>query len=322
VSFLSRHGRCRDPGSIGRNTLEANMTSAALGMLADQLLSEPPEQIHPLVAYGRIMSVIEHLTFGDSRWRGIIYALLGAALGGIGGNVIRSNGVATYLSCGGRALCNAAMTVQEDLDRGDLSAARTHLRSLVGRDVDELDEEEIARAVVESVAENTVDAVIAPGFWSVVGGTVGTALYRAVNTMDAMVGYKNRKYRQFGWASAKLDDLCNFLPARLSALLVAMVRPGSAYAVWQGVREFAPTHPSPNAGVIEAAFASALGIKLGGINYYQGTAEKRPVMGWGRAAKGQDIIEAVRLSRDLTLAYSALNLFIPVLLSLKRRIFR
>ncbi len=214
------------------------------------------------------------------------------------------------------------MTVQEDLDRGDLSAARIHLRSLVGRDVDELDEEEIARAVVESVAENTVDAVIAPGFWSVVGGTVGTAFYRAVNTMDAMVGYKNRKYRQFGWASAKLDDLCNLLPARLSALLVAMVRPGSAHAIWQGVREFAPAHPSPNAGVIEAAFASALGIKLGGLNHYQGTAEKRPVMGWGRAAKSQDIIEAVRLSRDLTLAYSALNLFIPVLLSLKRRIFR
>ncbi|MCL4313086.1 MAG: adenosylcobinamide-phosphate synthase CbiB [Actinobacteria bacterium] len=299
-----------------------SMTSAVLGMLADRLLPEPPERIHPLVAYGRIMMFIERLIFDDSRLRGLIYTVLGAALGGLAGRIARSNVTMTYLSCGGHALRKAAMTIQEDLERGDPATARRHLLSLVGRDVDGLDEEGIIRAVVESVAENTVDAVVAPGFWSMIGGAVGTAFYRAVNTMDAMVGYKNDRYKRFGWASAKLDDVCNFVPARLTALLVALVRPSSAWAVWEGVREFAPAHPSPNAGVVEAAFASVLGVRLGGLNYYQGVEEHRPLMGRGRTVEIQDIEAAVKVLDEVTLAYSALILFVHGLFSVRRRIAR
>jgi adenosylcobinamide-phosphate synthase len=153
--------------------------------------------------------------------------------------------------------------------------------------------------VVESVAENTVDAVVAPAFWAAIGGAPGALGYRAVNTMDAMVGHRTTRYLSYGWASARLDDAAGYLPARLTAALVAGVRPGRAADIWRAVHSQAPGHPSPNAGVAEAAFAAALGLRLGGCNRYGGRVEHRPWLGQGRPAARSDIQPAVRLSDDV-----------------------
>ncbi len=177
---------------------------------------------------------------------------------------MRSTTVATTSAVAGRALGQAAGDVGRALDDGDLERARALLPTLVGRDPSGLDEGEIARAAVESVAENTVDAVVAPALWAAVAGAPGALGYRAVNTLDSMVGHRSERYANYGWASARLDDAVAWVPARLTAALVALVRPRAARPVWTAVRTQAPAHPSPNAGVAEAAFAAALGVRLGG----------------------------------------------------------
>jgi adenosylcobinamide-phosphate synthase len=170
----------------------------------------------------------------------------------------------------------------------------------VGRDPTGLDAAAIARAAVESVAENTTDAIVAPALWTAAAGPVGAFVYRAGDTLDSMVGYRDDRYRRFGLASARLDDALAWVPARATAVLVALARPGRAPAVARAVRQDAPRHPSPNAGVSEAAFAAALGLRLGGTNRYGDLAEDRPVLGSGRAPGPQDITAAVDLSRDVT----------------------
>jgi adenosylcobinamide-phosphate synthase len=182
---------------------------------------------------------------------------------------------------------------------GDLDQARLRLRALVGRNTDGLDAAGIARAVIESVAENTSDAVIGPALWGVMAGAPGTLAYRAVNTMDAMVGHHNTRYERFGWASARLDDAANWVPARLTALLVALARPRRAGAVWRAVRRDAPSHPSPNAGVVEAAFAASLGLRLGGVVAYGDRIEHRPTLGPGRTPEPGDIAAAVGLAAEV-----------------------
>jgi adenosylcobinamide-phosphate synthase len=144
-------------------------------------------------------------------------------------------------------------------------------------------------------------------------------VYRAVNTLDAMVGHRSSRYEQFGWASARLDDLAGLIPARVTAGLVAAVRPGAAGRVARAVRDDAPAHPSPNAGIAEAAFAAALGLRLGGANRYGDRVEERPALGDGRAPEPRDIRAAVRLSRDVTGALIALLVVPSVLRWLQRR---
>ena len=189
---------------------------------------------------------------------------------------------------------------------GELERARALLPTLVGRSPVGLDSGELARAVVESVAENTVDAIVAPVFWTLLGGAPAVFGYRALNTLDAMVGHRSLRYARFGWASARADDVAAWVPARITALpCVAAVRPWRGAAIWKAVRTQAPAHPSPNAGVAEAAFAAALGISLGGTNDYEGRIEHRPVLGAGRGAHHSDIYRARRLSRDVTIALGA-----------------
>jgi adenosylcobinamide-phosphate synthase len=248
------------------------------------------------------MRGVESRLYADSRQYGMAYAAIGAEAGAAAGWALRSTAPATYLAVAGRALADAALSVAEALDADDLDLARSRLPSLVGRDPAGLDEKEIARAVVESVAENTVDAVVAPAVWAAALGSTGALAYRAVNTMDAMVGHRSPRYLRYGWAAARLDDLAGWVPARLTAALVAMVRPGSAGAVVRVVRRDAPGHPSPNAGVAESAFAAALGLRLGGENRYGARVELRPFLGDGRPAECADIAAAVALSRDVTLA--------------------
>jgi len=191
--------------------------------------------------------------------------------------------IALLATCfAGRDLADHSQRVYQSLASNDLPEARRRVAMLVGRDTDSLDEPGVVRATVESVAENMVDGVTAPLLFAVIGGPVGAILYKAVNTLDSTFGYKNERFLQFGWASARLDDLANFVPARLTAPLAALaaallgLRPLGA---WRIFCRDGRNHPSPNSGLTEAAVAGALGVQLGGINSYFGVASERPRMG-------------------------------------------
>ena len=206
---------------------------------------------------------------------------------------------ASWTALGGRSLGREAVAVATRLTRNDLAGARVQVRNLVGRDTADLGPDEIARACVESVAENTSDAVVAPLLWGAVAGMPGLLAYRAANTLDAMIGHRSTRYRRFGWAAARLDDLLNWVPSRASGLAAAAMAPlvggTSRPALWAMVRD-AGRHPSPNAGVVEAAFAGALGVQLGGRNVYSGEPEDRGLLGDGRPVRIDDVTRAVRLA--------------------------
>jgi adenosylcobinamide-phosphate synthase len=292
---------------------------AAAGIVLDRVLPEPPGRVHPVVVFGLVMTGLEQRVYRDDKRAGAAHALAGVVLGLGAGRAVRSTTLATTTAVAGRGLADAAEQVGRALDDADLARARRLLPALVGRDPDTLDDAEIARAVVESVAENTVDAVVGPAFWAALLGAPGALGYRAVNTLDSMVGHRSARYANFGWASARLDDALAWLPARLTAALVAAVRPGAAGAVWRAVRTQAPGHPSPNAGVAEAAFAAALGVRLGGTNRYDGRSEERVVLGTGRAVNAGDIERAVRLSRDVSAALAAVLVLFGAAAVLARR---
>ena len=277
-------------------------SAAALGLLADRFVGEAGLRPHPVAVFGRAMRALEGHIYRDSRPRGGLQAAAGVALGAAAGLALRSTALSTYIGVAGRGLGMAASDVAAALDAGDLLTARALLPALVGRDPADLDEKEIARAVVESVAENTVDAVVAPAMWAAVLGGPGVLGYRAINTLDAMVGHRSSRYQRYGWASARLDDTAGWVPARVTAILVALVRPRSAVEVCRTVRADAPAHPSPNAGIAEAAFAAALGLRLGGVNRYGQRVELRPPLGSGRPAEPADIARAVKLSSDVATA--------------------
>jgi adenosylcobinamide-phosphate synthase len=286
---------------------------AAIGVLIDARWGEPPIRPHPVAVFGTVMDAVEERTYAPTRGAGVLHTGIGVGLGlaagglvdRLGGPRLASTALATALAVAGHGLAEAATAVAHPLSVGDLPSARAALPALVGRDASELDASEIARAVIESVAENTVDAIVAPACWAAVAGAPGALGYRAVNTLDAMVGHRSERYEEFGWASARLDDGANWVPARLTAGLVAAVRPRSAVTVGRIVSADAAAHPSPNSGVAEAAFAAALGLRLGGENRYGDRVERRPDLGDGRAPDGNDIAPAVALSRDVTWALVA-----------------
>jgi adenosylcobinamide-phosphate synthase len=280
--------------------------AAALGVLADQVFGEFPLPRHPVAVFGTAMGALERALWRDDRSRGVAHLVAGAGLAWLAGRAVGSTTIATAVAVAGNGLGRAAREVAAPLRAGDLDEARARLPSLVGRDPAALDGAGIARAVVESVAENTVDAVVAPALWGAVSGAPGAFAYRGVNTLDSMVGYRSPRYARFGWASARADDVANWVPARLTAALVATVRPSAARLVYTVVRRDSPAHPSPNAGVAEAAFAAALGLRLGGTTVYAGGVEARPVLGDGRLPSPHDIDRAVQLSRDVTLALVSL----------------
>jgi adenosylcobinamide-phosphate synthase len=281
-------------------TLPINAFSAAVGILADLAFGEPATDPHPVAAFGTVMERVEQTLYHPRRSSGVLHAAVGLTLGIAAGSLVRSTTLATYVSVAQKALTEAGLDVATALEDDDLPRARQLLPALVGRDPSGLDVTGISRAVVESLAENTVDAVVAPALWGALFGAPGTLGYRAVNTMDATVGYRNERYQDYGWASARLDDVANFVPARLTAALVVAARPRSAPEVWRAVRQDAPAHPSPNSGVAEAAFAAALGLRLGGVNTYGSRTEDRAHLGRGRAPEASDIFAAAALCRDVT----------------------
>jgi adenosylcobinamide-phosphate synthase len=279
--------------------------AVSAGLALDQLLGDPPTPLHPVAWFGSAMSAVERRLWRDDRRAGALHGVVGLGLGLAAGRIVRSTAAATAIATAGRTLRRTAREIGEELQRGDLERARLLLPSLVGRSPEGLDEKEMARAVVESVAENTVDAVVAPALWALAAGAPGVLAHRAVNTMDAMVGYRSPRYARYGTAAARLDDVMAWVPARATAALVAAVRPRAAGEVWRAVRLDAPAHPSPNSGVAEAAFAAALGLRLGGTSRYGDRVEDRPALGTGRPPEPTDIARAARLSAEVTAALGA-----------------
>ncbi|MFC5183181.1 cobalamin biosynthesis protein [Actinomadura harenae] len=294
------------------------ISSRAVGLLAgvalDALVGDP-RRGHPVAAFGRVASGLEKKVYADSRARGVAYTavLVGGTLAGgvvveraVRGRPLVRAGVtalATWAVLGGTSLGREGRVMSGFLEDGDIEAARGRLGHLCARDPAGLGADELARATVESVAENTSDASIAPLVWGAVGGVPGLLAYRAANTLDAMVGYRSPRYERFGWASARFDDAVNLVPARLTGLLVVAVAPrGRRSEAWRVLRRDGASHPSPNAGRCESAFAGALDVRLGGANAYGGQVEKRPELGDGRSPEVADIRRAVRLSRRVTVA--------------------
>ncbi|MBB5933681.1 cobalamin biosynthesis protein [Streptomyces zagrosensis] len=287
---------------------------AAIGFLCDRATGDP-RRGHPVAAFGRAAGAVERGLWGDDRARGALHTVLcagGAVLGGalltravrrpsaaLAGEVALT-AAATWAVLGGTTLGREAQAIGAALATGDIAAARAALPRLCGRDPQALDAQQIARAVVESVAENTSDAVVGALVWGAVGGVPGLLGFRAVNTLDAMVGHKSARYRRFGWAAARLDDVAGWPGARLTAAIAALAGPDPRGAC-RVVRSDAGSHPSPNAGPVEAAFAGALGVRLGGTLAYAGRVEHRPVLGAAnRPVQVADIERAVRLSRRVS----------------------
>ena len=307
------------------------MRARALGILAGYLADRrwgDPQRGHPVAGFGRLAQRLEHRVWADDRRTGIGYttALVGGAaiLGcGLERTTRRSpvarfvlTAAATWTVLGGRSLESEAMAVRHRLDLIDLDPAREQLTHLVGRDTTELDAPDIARATIESIAENTSDAVVAPLTAGALFGIPGLLAYRATNTLDAMVGYRNERYLNFGWASARLDDLLNWVPARVGAALAALLAPtvgGTSHQALTVWRRDASGHPSPNAGQVEAAFAGALDIRLGGVNEYGGVVEDRHTLGDGSAPFPDDIDRATKLGSLVGHASAALAVAISIL---------
>jgi len=308
----------------------ARATGLALGVALDAALGDP-RRGHPVAGFGRLAQALEARWYRDRRRDGVRYAvvLVGSAAGGglllergapavvrrLSGRpagwltAMSVTALATWSVLGARSLGREGRALAVLLDSDDLPAARYRLRNLCARDASQMSADDLARAGVESLAENANDAVVAPLLWGAVAGVPGLLAYRAVNTLDAMVGYRSPRYRRFGWASARLDDLANLVPARVTGLLVAALAGrvgGSRRHALRVLLRDGLRHPSPNAGHPEAATAGALGVRLGGTNSYHGAPERRPQLGAdGRAVEVADLHRAVGLLQLTTTAATA-----------------
>ena len=313
----------------------------AAGLALDRLLDEPPDAWHPVAWFGTAMGRVEQRLYADTRLPGAGYALVGVGLGagsglalahlgraGLGrtgrtgrtgrAGVVVPVATAVAVASAGRMLLHTSGRIEEHLLADDLDGARELLPWLVGRDPSSLDASGVSAAVVESLAENTVDAVVAPVFWGLVAGAPGVLVHRAVNTMDAMVGHRSGRYARFGTAAARLDDVMAWVPARVFAVVVAVLAvtpargqrsaerflparsaerflPARAHHVLSTVCRDAPAHPSPNSGVAESAVAAALGVELGGPLRYGERVEDRPRLGGGPRPDASTITRARHL---------------------------
>lgn len=285
---------------VRRNQAEA--AGIAAGAVADAVFGDP-RRGHPVALFGSGVAAAQRRGYADSKVRGAFFAGAWIALAvGAGAGLRRLGPVgaaaATFTALGGTSLAAIGEDIADALDAGDADCARRLVSGLVGRDPDLLDEAGICRAAVESIAENTSDATVAPLVYGALAGAPGLLGYRAVNTLDAMIGYRSERYRNFGWAAARADDAANLIPARLTAVLAGVLS-GRPAGTWRAVRRDAGAHPSPNAGVVEAAFAGALGISLGGRTVYPHAVEERPRLGDGPPPESADLRAAVALSRRI-----------------------
>ena len=299
-------------------------SAVAAALLLDALAGEPPERFHPTVWMGRAISAYERRASklkypGTRRAAGVLLAaslptlafLSGRALLGLAPRALRPALevalISTALSM--RGLGAAAGSVRGELSGAGLDAARDRVGEFVGRDTATLTTDGVCRAAVESVAENTSDGVVGPMIYGFLFGAPGALAYKAVNTLDSMVGYRHGPYLELGWAGARLDDLANLVPARLTVVAAAAVSGSPARTLKTALR-FGPLSSSPNAGYAEAAFAGALGLRLGGANVYGGVVRPGAVLGDGRPPAADDIGRAVALMRRLCGSLVLLALFV------------
>jgi adenosylcobinamide-phosphate synthase len=284
-------------------------SAGLLAAVALDALVGDPARFHPVAGFGRTAAALERVSYRPSRGAGAghvavlvaVPTLLAARAAGRGGALRRAVAVAVcgWSALGGRSLRRTALRMAALVDAGDLPEARVLARSLVARRTDGLDGPELTRAALESLAENTADAEAGTLVWIAVAGAPGAVAHRAVNTLDAMVGYRNERYDRFGWGAARLDDVLGWPAARACAaatVAAALLTGEDARGAIRAWRRDGARHPSPNAGRVEAAFAGALGVTLGGTNDYGGRVEHRPRLGDGPPPDTAALRRAVRLS--------------------------
>lgn len=303
-----------------------------LGVVADAVLGDP-RRGHPVALFGRTAASVEEHTYADSRAAGVGHVIVTVGpvvlLGVVAERLTRRNtvaqaavtAVATWAVLGAASLRREAVLMAQALDADDVAAARERITHLCGRDPKALDAAELARATVESVAENTADAAVASLFWGAVAGVPGLLAHRAVNTLDAMVGRRNERYGNFGWASARLDDVLDLLPARLTGALACAAAPlvgGDRTRAWRIMARDARNHPSPNGGWCESAFAGALGVQLGGTNVYAGRVEHRGLLGDGPRPSAEHARRAGTLSAAVVAGAAVLSAGVAAILGRKR----
>jgi adenosylcobinamide-phosphate synthase len=299
---------------------------ALLAGYAADVIAGDPRRWHPVAGFGRAALMLERAMYAPTRRRGAYVVAILVALPALGAELLAraaargqlrrgrlgggrpargrlGRGVVlaalTWVALGGRSLRREALNVSDLVAHDELDAARGALRALCGRDAAELDSTALCRAAVESLAENSSDAIVGALLWGALAGPAGVAAYRASNTLDAMLGHRSERYADFGWAAARLDDAMSWPAARLTATLACLAAPlvgGSPRAAAATARRDGRAHPSPNAGPVEAAFAGALGVSLGGPLAYDGNIESRPRLGHGRAPAVGDVHRAARLS--------------------------
>lgn len=279
------------------------MSILLFSYLFDLIFGDPESLPHPIRAIGKLILFLEKRLRGTGteikeRLKGLLLAILvvGITSGSVHALLYFTKTVSPslywivavylgYTALSIKDLRDKAKAVVFALEKKDLSEARKKLSRIVGRDTERLNREDITRATVESIAENTNDGIIAPLFYLILGGPTLALAYKAINTLDSMLGYKNETYLHFGWASARLDDLANFIPARISGFLISLAslnRGKGLQEVFEIMLQDGRKHPSPNSGLSEAAMAGALGIKLGGPVSYQGEVLPKPYLGRGQ----------------------------------------
>lgn len=307
-----------------------------LALLADSLVGDPRSRLHPVVLIGNLIARLEQWLRAETdsaavkRWKGGVLVLI--VLASVYGTVwLFLRQLADWLPAGAllaveafllaftispRSLAEAGLQIRRCFLAGDIDGARQRVGYIVGRDVAHLDEKEITRATVETMAENIVDGVISPLFYAWLGGAPLAFLYRAVNTMDSMLGYRNERYLDFGRVAARTDDVFNYVPARITGLLIVI----ASFLLRRDARRAAATiwrdaakHPSPNSGISEAGVAGALGVQLGGLNYYGGVASRRAELG-----DSLQPLQVNHIRQTAVMIYAVTGLFILLLSGLAR----
>ncbi|MDN8625128.1 MULTISPECIES: CobD/CbiB family cobalamin biosynthesis protein [Corynebacterium] len=296
------------------------------GFLADAIVGDPASY-HPVALFGRAAQALEERIYADSRPRGVAFEAVSIGIPVLATTALAGPrrttrhaivlGVVTFFSLGGTSLARTGGRVATALEQYQsgmttIDEPRQWVPWLCSRDPNSLEADGIARAAVESLAENTSDASVGTLIWGALAGAPGVVAHRCINTLDAMVGYKSDRYMNFGWAAAKLDDLANWPIARVTALIHSAVGGRRSIKAWRK-----QNHPSPNAGVVESTAAGALGVQLGGATQYSYGVEMRPVMGEGPAPTIADVRRAVTLSRGVQ--YAALGIALLLVRCTDRR---
>lgn len=305
-------------------SVNTGLTELAFAFVLDMAIGDPQWSYHPVRCIGRSIACTERLLRKlpiPERISGILltvtitsttffaaYTIVSLSRRWSNLCEIIAGAVIIYFAISLKSLADESKKVTTALRENDLIKARRALSMIVGRDTANLDQEQIARACVETISEGSVDGVLSPIFYAFLGGPGAAMAYKAVNTLDSMVGYKNEKYLRFGWASARLDDLANYIPARISAFLIPAAAFFCGYSFRRSLKialRDGRKHESPNSGIPEAAMAGALGVQLGGASTYQGEVVAKPFIGDSHCQLTPESIDAA-----MTITYIASLLFI------------